>query len=339
MYIDTSTDSLLDAHITRIDYSKNIDVTEYSNCRNIIDLLQQAGFEKRIKIKHRDYVNSGELISFGASSYEICFYNKLKEIQHCADKMKKLKDSSLKHKHNNILEQYANKEILRFEIRLLNVQKIKHVLGKVGHHLDQEKIRISDLYSKDLSKKICRYFFDIITQSLPLTSNDEDKLTQMIKEADFILQNNKNHGTTKMLCNLGSMLLLHVKGERFLRNISKTKTLEIKKLNKEFSNEYNLILTKYSNDLSNFKLIRPDTDNQYDGLTEKEKEIKIIREQEKADKLMKEAVKPEVIDKFYAAFGIVKNADGSCSSSTISKDKYKNNTQQNDRQSIVDNVI
>ena len=80
MAVKVETDVLMNAKVVRIHYSKNLVITEHSTCTEIIKVLGKSDISRRLDVSRTSYKNHGEIIRYHATSYELTFYDKLKDL-------------------------------------------------------------------------------------------------------------------------------------------------------------------------------------------------------------------------------------------------------------------
>ncbi len=182
MGINTNYNMLADAEISAIHYSKNIPLTDYSNCGMIINELHKINLNKKLDLSGTDFRNNGHAIRYHANSFEVTFYDKIKDLQQAKTSEKRAieKDNFMQEdlfKNMNLPKQF---DVLRMEVRLGNRLKIKQVLEKLGI---VPIMTFSRLYDASIAQKVLNHYWQSIWDDLkiPLMASDniEDLYTQI----------------------------------------------------------------------------------------------------------------------------------------------------------------
>lgn len=174
MGVYTDYERLADSEMSAIHYSKNIPLTDYSNCSMIINELQKLDLNKKLDIAGTDYRNNGQSIRFHTNSFEVTFYDKIKDLQQAKTSEKRVieKDNHMQSDLFTTRQFPKQFDVIRMEIRLGNRAKIKQVFNKLGI---EKKLTFSRLFAPDISKKVLQYYWQEIWQDLkiPLMANDD----------------------------------------------------------------------------------------------------------------------------------------------------------------------
>lgn len=154
------------APVTLIHYSKNIPLTDYSTPYQILNELRKINLNQKLDLNQTDFRNEGHSLKFRTNTFEIAFYDKLKDLKQAKISEKKSieKDNYIQlnlFKETKITEPF---EVLRMEIRLNKKQKIKHVLGLLK--IDTEPTFIN-LFNKSISQKVLLYYWQKIMSKYP----------------------------------------------------------------------------------------------------------------------------------------------------------------------------
>ncbi len=143
--------ALARAPISAIHYSKNIALTDGSTPYHYINKIKEANIKLSLDTNQTDYRNEGHSYKWHCNSYEVAFYDKIKDLEKAkqSDKRAIEKDNALQ---LNLFSKFARRkkklEILRMEVRLNKRQKIKQLFNKLGIK--------SDLSFKSLFKAATR---------------------------------------------------------------------------------------------------------------------------------------------------------------------------------------
>ena len=168
MGIQLSREALRRAPISAIHYSKNIPLTDYSTCSMAISDLQRIDLTKRLDLSRTDYRNEGHAIRYHANSFEVIFYDKLKDLAQAlySEKRGLEQDYVVQEEIFRGLASLPKEvQILRMEVRLGTRRKIKSVLRCIGIDTDPT---FEALFDASIAKSVLAHFWSPIRAQLPL---------------------------------------------------------------------------------------------------------------------------------------------------------------------------
>ena len=84
MGIETTYESLLNARISAIHYSKNILLERSTPCYLLIQTLEKLDLSGKLDLTQTDFRNSGQMVKYHSSLYEIALYDKVKDLEQAA---------------------------------------------------------------------------------------------------------------------------------------------------------------------------------------------------------------------------------------------------------------
>ncbi len=214
--IRTTEDVLRAARVSAIHYSKNMLLTDFTSCSMVMGELTRLDLDTRLDLARTDYRNDGHAIRYHANSYEIVFYDKLKDLEKARFSEKRAieKDSAVQF---DILESRSRFpkgiEVLRLEIRLGTRTKIRDVLKRAGADVEPTFAALFDI---SIAKGVLGYFWSQIEAALPpadagIKERPEDILARVAAAASGEAR------PGKLLQLLGGMVLLDSVGIRGLR--------------------------------------------------------------------------------------------------------------------------
>ena len=157
---------LIDAPVSSVHYSKNIALTDYTTPYTYLEQLTKLNINKRLDTNRTDFRNEGHSFKYRANSFEIVFYDKMKDLQQAkvSEKRAEEKDNSLQ---LDLFDTFTSKrpfEVLRIEIRLNKRQKIRQILKKIDKELEPTFINI---FNQDTAKKVLLYYINEIEEAYP----------------------------------------------------------------------------------------------------------------------------------------------------------------------------
>jgi len=161
------------ADISAIHYSKNIVLENGLTSSMLIRELGKIDLNRRLDLSHTDFRNEGHSIRYHANSYEVTFYDKIKDLQKAKISEKRAieKDNAIQFGlfENRLGSQM---EVLRMEVRLGNRNKLKSLFKKLG--LDSG-LTFQELFDSNLSRKILLHFWEEIRLGLNFLSTSSSK--------------------------------------------------------------------------------------------------------------------------------------------------------------------
>jgi len=188
---------LINAPVSSAHYSKNIALTDYTTPYTYLEQLTKLNINKRLDTNRTDFRNEGHSFKYRANSFEIVFYDKIRDLEQAkiSEKRAEEKDNALQLGLFDILTQRKPLEVLRVEIRLNKRQKISQILKKVDKEVEPT---FSNIFNQDTAKKVLLHYISEIEEAYPplltyqydsskkfftgfLTANPKIKLTPALK--------------------------------------------------------------------------------------------------------------------------------------------------------------
>ncbi len=194
------------AKVSAIHYSKNIAFLDFTTCSMVLGELRKINLSQRLDLSHTDYRNEGHCLRYHSNSYEICFYDKVRDMKQAAVSEKRAveRDNAIQINLFKDKSAYPKQlEVLRMEARLGNRRKIKSLLQKLGIGAELE---FAALFNQGVAKKVLLHFWDAIKQDMPLLVlsrfKPEDIAQAMITQSKGTLK------PAKLLQRLGGLSLI-----------------------------------------------------------------------------------------------------------------------------------
>lgn len=214
MGVATTKDNITNATVSAIHYSKNIALTDGSTPYHYMSKLKEANMPLSLDVNQTDYRNDGHCLRWHCNSYEIIFYDKIRNLEQAKKSNKRAieKDNELQLHLFDALQKRHMFEVLRMEVRLNKRQKVKQLFTALGIKAD---LTFKKLFKPAISKKVLLYYYEKLEQKRPLLHDyKQDNINALI--SDLIFYNPKI--TPRMLfCMLGLKKALEVKSARELR--------------------------------------------------------------------------------------------------------------------------
>lgn len=205
---------LSNANVSVVHFSKNIELSGHYTASLAIKELGKLDVTKKLDLNNRHFQNGGRALYFYAKSYSIVFYDKMKDI-----KLPKGRavDSDKLPIQLDLFNQYKGLEILRWEIRFTNKQKLNSILTTLGFN---PKPRFVDIFNKEMSQKVLMHYWKIIySDKAKFILNSEDKVGELF---DIVVayygKQGKKITVKKTLSIVGAISIAKEEGLRPFRN-------------------------------------------------------------------------------------------------------------------------
>jgi len=208
---------LAKAPVYAIHYSKNIALKDGSTPYHYINKIKEANIKLSLDVNQTDYRNEGHSYRWHCNSYEVVFYDKIKDLEQAklSEKRAIEKDSAIQLQLFPKLAQRKKKfELLRMEVRLNKRQKMKQLFVKLGIKSD---LTLKSLFKRAISRKVLLHNLDELeSKRLPLL--DYKAASDKALLADLIF-NNPELSMKKIMQIYGLSKVLEVVNIRELRGM------------------------------------------------------------------------------------------------------------------------
>ncbi len=183
------------APVSAIHYSKNIPLTDHSTPYGILKEIAKINLTQALDLNQTDFRNEGHCLKFHANSYELAFYDKMKDLRKAKTSEKRTVEKSYAIQLDLFedLEPKKPFEVLRMEARLNKREVIKRFLKKAGVGCE---LTFAELFKKDISQKILSSFIETIENGYALVAYQPKTSKEFI--ASFRI-NQPKAGIYKML--------------------------------------------------------------------------------------------------------------------------------------------
>lgn len=196
MGVMATPDILAQAPLSAIHYSKNIILTDGSIPYHFISKIKEANIKLSLDVNQTDYRNDGHSYKWHCNSYEVVFYDKIKDLEKAKQSSKRSleKDSAIQLSLMDTFKNRKKLEVLRMEVRLNKRQKIKALLKTLDIKSD---LSFKSLFKPAISRKILLHYIDEFESKRSSLldykpANDKALLAALI-------MNNPELSTTKIL--------------------------------------------------------------------------------------------------------------------------------------------
>lgn len=180
---------LENAPVSAIHYSKNIPLTDGSTPHYIIGKIKEANIKMSLDVNQTDYRNEGYSYKWHSNSYEVAFYDKIKDLETAVKSEKRAieNNNAIQLGLFEPLQERKRLEVLRMEVRLNKRQKIKQLFTTLGI---TEDITYKNVFNTAVSQKVLLYYLDEVESNrLPLFDYKPANPKALL--AELIVQNPK----------------------------------------------------------------------------------------------------------------------------------------------------
>ncbi|OGB83583.1 hypothetical protein A3F66_04400 [candidate division TM6 bacterium RIFCSPHIGHO2_12_FULL_32_22] len=248
MGIKTSYEILSNAQVSSIHYSKNFVFTDGTIPYHYINKIREANLKLSLDVNQTDYRNAGHSFKWHCNSYEIVFYDKIKDLEKAKQSSKRAieKDSLIQLDLFKKLYKLSKLEVLRMEVRLTKKDKIKQLFKKLNI---KSNLTFRKLFKPALSKKILLHYFDEIEKRrISLIDFQPESDKELLAN---LIVNNSELKFRKILQILGFKRALSFTNIRELRNMFSS--YNIKGWNKFLSDINKIKLDSKNNSLKELR--------------------------------------------------------------------------------------
>jgi len=157
---------LANAPVSSVHYSKNIALTDYTTPYTYLNQLTKLNINKRLDTNRTDFRNEGHSYKYRANSFEIVFYDKIKDLEQAkiSEKRAEEKDNAIQLNIFDVLENKKPFEVIRMEIRLNRRQKINQILKKIGKEVEPT---FTNIFNQDTAKRVLLHYINEVEEAYP----------------------------------------------------------------------------------------------------------------------------------------------------------------------------
>ena len=210
MGVKTTPEKLRSAQVSAVHYSKNFMLADHTRCRHVLDELQKLKIWHQLDATAKDYRNQGHLLKWHGNSYELCFYDKIKDLEQAKISGKRAVDPYQEGQFPLLdLMQEQQQQVLRMELRLTK-KKLKSLLTEMGSNRDTT---FAELYSSNLSQKILISFWDKIDNQAYASSVLQADLSSPEKYIEKLLATYPDIKPKDATAMIGTAIIMQRTGE------------------------------------------------------------------------------------------------------------------------------
>lgn len=161
MGVSVFTKVLENAPVSAIHYSKNIPLTDGLTPHYIIGKIKEANIKLSLDVNQTDYRNEGYSYKWHSNSYEVAFYDKIKDLETSAKSEKRAleKDNVIQLNLFETFQERQRFEVLRMEVRLNKRQKIAQLFNKLGI---TSELTFKNIFNATVSQNVLLNYIDEI---------------------------------------------------------------------------------------------------------------------------------------------------------------------------------
>lgn len=155
--------TIVDADVSTVHYSKNIELTGGHTSQYVISELNKINLNKRFDLTKARYINDGESLTAFCISNSFVIYDKIADLN--KDKKRTIdKDQSIY--QLGLFDQLrTSKEIIRFEVRLCKKAKIRTLFKQLNV---TGNLTFKDIFSSQISKVVLLNYWEKMIESSSL---------------------------------------------------------------------------------------------------------------------------------------------------------------------------
>jgi hypothetical protein len=148
---------LEEASVSSVHYSKNILLEDGYTVNHLINEMNKVNLRKSFDFTRSRYINDGQSLYAHTSAHELVIYDKIADLgktkKRAMDKDQTLYQRSL---FAELKKEGKMSEIVRFEIRLNQKQKMNQTLEKLGY---KKNSNFKEVFSSEISKKVINQYW------------------------------------------------------------------------------------------------------------------------------------------------------------------------------------
>ena len=224
-------DMLRNASVGAIHYGKNIILPRYTLARSIINLLSKVPVNQWFDHTQVEFRNGGHLYKIHSNSFELAFYDKVKDLQKAQRGEKRAYESDNDGQGDlfEFFEVARGLQVLRIEARLNSRAKILHMLKSLG--LPDDDLRFFALFKQEIAQKGLLHYWKPYQQNLPLIAMAESETANALM--DVLAKHDPEASSGTLLQRLGAMALVREIGWNGLRSYCDDRPKAYQRLKKE----------------------------------------------------------------------------------------------------------
>jgi hypothetical protein len=229
---------LRNAPVGAIHYGKNIILPRHVLCASVIRLLAKAPAKQWFDTNKVEYRNDGYLYKIHTNSFELAFYDKVKDLQKAKQTERRAheRDNDIQMGLLEYFEVAMDTQVLRMEARLNTRGQIRRMLKAIG--LPDDDLRFYALFHKELAQKALLHYWEPYKAALPLVTMAQREDPSLIMSQ--LMKHDPDASMGTQLQRLGAILLIGDVGWNGLRSYCQGLTKGFDRLKKDLTGLPNL---------------------------------------------------------------------------------------------------
>lgn len=184
------------APVIVIHYAKNIVFTDGATPYHFINKIKQTNVKLSLDVNQTDYRNEGHSYKWHCNSYEIAFYDKIRDLEMAkrSDKRSIEQDGTVQFDEMRKLQELHKLEVLRMEVRLNQRKKMKQLFKQLDI---AATLTFKGLFKTAIAKKVLLHYVDELERTRPVLLDYKSRSDQALLAA--LIVNNPQMGPKKVL--------------------------------------------------------------------------------------------------------------------------------------------
>jgi hypothetical protein len=209
-------EQLRNASVGAIHYGKNIILPRHTLCASVIRLFAKAPAKQWFDTNRVEYRNDGHLYKIHTNSFELAFYDKVKDLQKAryTERRAHEPDNDIQMGLLEYFEVAMDTQVLRMEARLNTRGQIRGMLKAIN--MPDDDLRFFALFRKEIAQKALLHYWEPYKAALPLVAMAQRENPSSIM--NLLIKYDPEASTNTQLQRLGAMMLVGEIGWNGLRS-------------------------------------------------------------------------------------------------------------------------
>ncbi len=209
-------DLLRKAPVGAVHYGKNIVLPRYTLCKSVINLLSKAPVKQWLDHNKVDFRNGGHLYKVHTDSFELAFYDKVKDLQQVKRGAKRAYEQEA-NTQGDLFEYFevaTGIQVMRMEVRLNTRAQIQRMLKSVG--LPDDDLRFFALFSQKIAQAVLLHHWNPYKSAMALIVMAQKDAPSALM--DYLATHEPESSMGNRLQRLGALMLIGEIGWNGLRS-------------------------------------------------------------------------------------------------------------------------
>lgn len=170
-----------EAHVSAVHYSKNIQLEDGYTSSHLISEMNKVNLRKSFDFSRSRYINDGQSLTAHTTTHQLVIYDKIADLN--KDKKRAIDKEQTNYQTSLFAPiREAAIEVIRFEVRLSNRQKMKSLLSKLGYSANPT---FQDVFKTEISKQVVSEYWNALIKErnlglFALSTSTKDVLRNVI---------------------------------------------------------------------------------------------------------------------------------------------------------------